>query len=118
VAEAEAGLDGLLPRKHGARIRWGIGVRNVLVLTGERPLHFTRQEAESWVGSKDATWEGQTRRRVRLTVKGRARYREIKPILKLRGFSTVVGEVIALNREEPWARAFVGQQFSAKKGRR
>ena len=91
-------------------------MRNVLVLTGERPLHFTRQEAETWVRSRDATWEGQTHKRIRLTPAGRARYRELKPILKLRGFSTVVGEVIAVNKE-PWARAFASQQLDARKGK-
>lgn len=92
-------------------------MRNVLVLTGERPLHFTRQEAERWVRTGSAVWEGQTRKRIRLTVKGRARYREIKPILKLRGFSTIVGEVIAVSKES-WARAFVSQQLGSRKGRR
>jgi len=85
-------------------------VRNVLVLTGERPLHFTRQEAESWVRSEDAEWQGHGHKRILLTSSGRSRYREIKPTLKVRGFSAVVGEVVALSRE-PWARAFVSQQL-------
>lgn len=94
-------------------------MRNVLVLTGERPLHFTRCEADEWVDSRDADWQGQGCKRIRLTLKGRARFRGIKAILKIRGFSTVVGEVIALSKE-PWARAFVSQQLRprARKGRR
>jgi hypothetical protein len=91
-------------------------VRNVLVLTGERPLHFTKPEARRWVSSDDAEWQGQGHKRIRLTQKGRVRCHEIKAVLKVRGFSAVVGETIALSKE-PWARAFVSQQLGAQKGR-
>lgn len=85
-------------------------MRNVLVLTGERPLHFTRPEADRWVCSTDAEWQGQGHKRIKLTPKGRVRCREIKAVLKVRGFSAIVGETIALSKE-PWARAFVSQQL-------
>jgi hypothetical protein len=85
-------------------------MRNVLVITGTQPIHFSNREAQAWVDTKDALWEGRAHKRIRLTKAGLARFRDSKLTIKIRGFSAVVGEAIACSKE-PWARTFASHQF-------
>ena len=45
-------------------------MRNVLVITGTQPIHFSNREAQAWVDTKDALWEGRAHKRIRLTKAG------------------------------------------------
>jgi hypothetical protein len=110
--------------KSGERNGGGICVRNVIVIPGElviesgdgarkmhgKPLYFSHQNARGWVDRKHAVWVGQGEKRIRLTPSGQKFFLEMKATLRLRGFSAVVGETVAM-ADKPWARAFANDQL-------
>ena len=99
-------------------------MRNVVVIPGEllieraegvlkarrRPLYVSQQEAKKWVDRGEAEWLGHGEKRIRLTSLGQKRFVEIKPTLRLRGRSAVLGEEV-VSTTEPWARVFELQQL-------
>lgn len=99
-------------------------MRNVIVIPGKvvietgrdtqkrdgRPLYFSHRDARNWVNRGEAEWLGRGEMRIRLTPAGQKRFLEMKATLKLRGFSAIVGGVVA-GAKEPWAWAFAKDQL-------
>jgi hypothetical protein len=81
-------------------------VREVIAEVGSRDVKLSRLDAKEWIRHGFARWIG--RNRIRISAR-------FNPRGDLRGFSAIVGEVIAKAVGDDWAVTFKRDQFPRRK---
>lgn len=93
-----------------------VPTKDQVVWRDSRPAYLSQQEARAWVGAGDATWDGNSRKRIRLTKRGELRFLEISATPSMSGNSNRLGAYLAgeYASRKPWAVEMVGDIRSRK----